>query len=356
MVANTTSIENELVESALSWLRDKLPDAWKVGPRNGDDETRTIQIEGGNSYATLVVEAKSSFTPRSVDEILGSVGRRLRDLNPGVRILVVAPWLSPRTRDRLVEQEMNYIDLTGNARIRVDHPALYIETQGATRDPSPSPRGGARLRGPKAGRLIRTLLDVQPPYGVRELAEATGLALGYVSHLLETLNADALVERSRRGRVEAVEIAGLVRRWVESYSVFRSNDASTFLAPPGITATFRLLGAPALTAVTGSFAARRIAPVAAPGMLFVYCDDTASVAEMLNLLPADTGANVCLLRPFDRVVWSRTVTDEGLRYVAPSQVAADCLTGNGRMPAEGEAVLEWMLANESSWRASSLEG
>ena len=30
------------------------------------------------------------------------------------------------------------------------------------------------------------------------------------------------------------------------------------------------------------------------------------------------------------------------------------LTGNGRMPSEGEALLNWMLANEQEWRLNSL--
>jgi hypothetical protein len=35
---------------------------------------------------------------------------------------------------------------------------------------------------------------------------------------------------------------------------------------------------------------------------------------------------------------------------APSQVAVDCLTGNGGMPAEGNAVMAWMADNESACR------
>ena len=31
------------------------------------------------------------------------------------------------------------------------------------------------------------------------------------------------------------------------------------------------------------------------------------------------------------------------------------LMGNGRMPAEGEALLAWMLANEMEWRETSLK-
>jgi hypothetical protein len=89
-------------------------------------------------------------------------------------------------------------------------------------------------------------------------------------------------------------------------------------------------------------------------MLVIYCDDVATTADSLKLLPADTGANVALLSPFDKVVWERTTAADGVTYAAPSQVAIDCLTGNGRMPAEGEALLAWMLANETEWRESSL--
>ena len=45
------------------------------------------------------------------------------------------------------------------------------------------------------------------------------------------------------------------------------------------------------------------------------------------------------------------MSEGGLTYVSPTQVALDCLAGNGRMPAEGEAVLTWLAENESAWRA-----
>jgi hypothetical protein len=231
------------------------------------------------------------------------------------------------------------------------------DPQGADRDLSPTPRGKARVRGLKAGRLIRTLVDVRPPYGVRELGEATGLAPGYISTLLNTLDDDALLERSKRGRVESVDIAGLLRRWVENYELFSSNDASTFLAPRGVTRALSALAdlseiGP--SAVTGSFAAVRYAPIAAPALLVVYNETPTALAAALEMIPADSGTNVVVLRPFDPVVWERTIEGDGVRYVAPSQAAVDCLTGNGRMPSEGEALLKWMLENEEEWRLSSL--
>jgi hypothetical protein len=364
MAANVTIRENDLIEAAVAWLRERLPTAWSIEASNQDGTTGrqgrpdgTIVINGQGLYATLAVEAKRSLGPRDVAALFGSVGRTLRALTPNIPILVVAPWLSPRTRELLAAEQVNYLDLTGNALVRLENPALFVQSQGADRDPSPAPRAKARVRGPKAARLIRTLVDVRPPYGVRELAEAIGLAPGYISRLLDALDEDALVERTKRGRVESVDVAGLLRRWAESYELFSSNDARPYLAARG--AKEALAGVAEMpaaqeAAVTGSFAAVRVSPVAAPALLTLYVNDANAVANALGLIPADQGANVVLLRPFDPIVWARTDDENGVRYVAPSQAAVDCLTGNGRMPAEGEALIEWLLANERTWRLNSL--
>jgi hypothetical protein len=363
MAANASIRENELVDAAVTWLRERIPSAWSVeatsqeavpGDRGRPDGT--IVINGQSVYATLAVEAKRSLGPRDVAGLFGSVGRTLRALSPNIPILVVAPWLSPRTRDLLAAEGINYLDLTGNALVRLENPAIFIQSQGADRDPSPTPRGKARVRGPKAARLIRTLVDVRPPYGVRDLAEATGLTPGYVSRLLDALDHDALLERAKRGQVESVDIAALLRRWAENYELFNSNDAQPYLAARGAEdALGRISDLPTVrTAVTGSFAAVRVSPIAAPALLTLYCDDGNALANALDLIPADQGANVVLLRPFDPIVWARTDEDYGVRYVAPSQAAVDCLTGNGRMPSEGEALVQWLLANEPRWRLDSL--
>ncbi|HEX8082754.1 MAG TPA: hypothetical protein VF529_00600 [Solirubrobacteraceae bacterium] len=353
-----------MLEWAVAWLRDRLPEDWTVGmsPRTLDSadtsgRDRAIEVRAPNSYATIAVEAKRALAPRDVVRLLGGVGRTLRALNPNVPILVVAPWLSERTRELLVLEGLNYLDQTGNARIRLQNPPVFVETVGARRDPSPPRRPKARVRGPKAARLIRTLVDTRPPYGVRQLAEASALAPGYVSRLLDALDEDALLERSRRGRVEDVDVSALLRRWAESYDVFRANATTPFLAPRGAQAALVELAAReegGRVAVTGSFAAVRFAPVAAPATLAVYCEDPGALGRALGFLPTDQGANVALLTPFDPVVWQRTEQQDAVLYVAPAQAAVDCLTGNGRMPAEGEALVAWMVENEPMWRRDSL--
>ncbi|MGH9204677.1 MAG: type IV toxin-antitoxin system AbiEi family antitoxin, partial [Vicinamibacterales bacterium] len=264
----------------------------------------------------------------------------------------------PRARELLTKDDVNFVDLTGNANLRIENPFVLIKTTGAQRDPSPSARGPARLSGPRAARLIRMLVDVRPPYGVRDIAQTAGLNAGYVSRLLETLDSEALIKRSPRGGVDEVEVLPLLRRWAELYDVFKTNESLRFIAAGGAGASLeQLRESPTSTrwAVTGSFAAVRTAPVAAPALLTVYTDDPASLAKTLRLLPASEGANVLLLRPFDDVVWARGVREKGIAYVSPPQVAVDCLTGVGRMPSEGEAILNWMSENESTWRVGSLQ-
>lgn len=353
------------MDAAVAWLTGVMPLGWtaersslQVGNQNSGSTLvdPVINLKGSNATAQFLVEARRSITPRDVERLVGGLSRALRGFT-NVSVLVVAPWISARTQDVLRREDINYVDLTGNAWIRSSYPAVVLSTTGASRNPAPVEREVPRLRGPKAGRLVRALVDVRPPYRVQELAKATRLNPGYVSRLLDALDREALADRGHRGEVTAVDYPALLRRWVETYDVTRSNDARRFVAPEGARKSLQRLKSSPLTgrvAVTGSFAAVRLAPVAAPALLLAYVEDVGPTADALSLLSADEGANVILLRPFDEAVWSGLDRDEGITYVAPSQAAADCLTGSGRMPAEGEAVLGWMEANEDAWRRRSL--
>lgn len=365
MTVNRIDEETTLLERAVAQLNAALAPTITVEASGrtvptASGEPRTadglIDLKTPNAYATLAVEAKSRVTPREAETMLGGQLSQMSQL-ARIDFLVVAPWLSARSREILQRRGLNYLDLTGNMFIRLDQPTILIRTDGLQRDPNPIERGPLRLRGPKAGRLIRLLVDVRPPYGVRALAERSGLTAGYVSRLVEALEDEALVTREeRRGPVTQSDIAGLLRKYAENYDPFSTNERFSFIAKGG--ASKSLAALPSLTsriAVTGSFAASPLAPVAAPTLLTVYCADVASTAAELDLLPADEGANVVLLRPFDPVVWERSIERGGVTYAAPSQIVLDCLAGIGRMPAEGQALLDWMMRNEPSWRQDSLE-
>ena len=119
-------------------------------------------------------------------------------------ILVISDYFSPTSRRALKEEGFNYVDTTGNVRIELDSPALFLELEGANRSPTPSPNA-ATLKGATAGRLLRFLVDVRPPYRLSDIESATGINKGYLSRLLEALTSEGLITRPSRGPITDVD-------------------------------------------------------------------------------------------------------------------------------------------------------
>jgi hypothetical protein len=103
-----------------------------------------------------------------------------------------------------------------------------------------------------------------------------------------------------------------------------------------------------------------VAPVAAPALLALYLKPTGGlpsfeeVQSELKLLPSDEGADVMLLWPSNNRVVEDTRQEDGVEFVNLPQLVVDSLGGSGRMPAEGEAVIEWMQKNRDKWGWNSL--
>ncbi len=179
-----------------------------------------------------------------------------------------------------------------------------------------------------------------------------GLApLGSMSRTVDLLDRDGLITKNGRGPITDLDWEGAIRRWAKDYDVTSTNQVNTFLEPRGLPALSTKLGKLKRGyATTGAFAAQRFSPVAPARLAAIYVNDVIGWSERLDLRPADSGANVWLLEPYDHVVFDRTASREGVVCVSPTQLAVDLLTGPGRDPSEGEELLAWMKGNESAWR------
>lgn len=294
----------------------------------------------------FVVEVKArSAWPRELPETVS----RARPL--GENVLIVAPYLSPRAQEVLRGLDVSFADTTGNVHLVAGRPGVFVERQGASRDPWPVEQTLQSLRGRSAGRAVRALVDFSPPFGVRALASRAGVPLGSLSRVLDLLDREGLVTREARGTVCDVDWEGVIRRWSQDYEFARSNHVATLLEPRGLGTLAGKLGETVwVYAATGAFAVQRFAPVTPARQATAYVEDVAEAAEALGLRPADVGANVVLAEPYDPVVFERGSVRDGLGVVAPSQLAVDLLSGVGREPVEGAELLGWMRRNESEWR------
>lgn len=334
--------DNRLVREGLQALRLRLPPGWSAAVHDGASVKVTAP---DRRTGTLALEVRARLAPKDVRPLVERLAARR------ATALVVVPFLTESTRARLRESDVDYLDLTGNARIVLPKPGLFIETQGASEDPSREERPARSLRGPKAGRVVRSLIELKSPPGVRELAALTKVDPGYVSRVLSLLDSEALITRGNRGRIESVDWPALLRRWAQEAPLESRGRLRTFLEPRGLSALqARLAELDAPYAITGSLAAARIAPLAPARLATLWVRDADVVAARLALRPADAGANVVLAEAVDDSVFDRALRLDGLSYAPPALVAADLVTSPGRGPQEGEELIDWMKANEDEWR------
>ena len=336
-----------LFDTTSATIRDLLPETWDLETRDRNEAGGVVRIvapEGATGEVLITV--RDRMAPRGAAALPA----------PDGPTIVAAPWLSPRTREVLEKRGLNYIDETGNTSLTVDRPGLVVRTQGAVRDPSPLPRKRPNLRGRQAWALMRTLAEVRPPYGVSDLAAALGTDPGYVSRLLSTVSEELLISRKARGPVERVEWESILRQMAITYALFDANETSNWVASAGPEQFLADLcaGDEEQWALTGSFAAADLAPVTAPTVAVVYCEDPDRVAQVTRLVPVHNRGNVILARPYNEIVFRRTWRSRDPVNASLAQVVVDCLTGPGRMPSEGEALLDWMRNNAPRWQAPSL--
>ena len=347
-------------------LERRLPPGWLLGlkeqvtllpSKSYADGILEIKASDGNS-ATVLIEAKQRYLEaRDVSRQVrvwrnASINQVPSLAKEEANILVVTPYLGQSARDELAREGISFVDLTGNIRFVLRKPAVFIEAQGSNRNPLRENVPLKSLKGRGAGRVVRGLLDYQPPFGIRRLSSEIKTSAASISRVVDLLEREAIVNRdSPRGQILSVNWEHLLRRWIRDYDFMGANKMKTYLEPRGIPeALSKLIKAHFQYAITGSFAAARYAPVTQSRLLAIYVDYPELVEEQLQLRNAETGSNVLLGRPFDPVVFERTETSDQLVYARVSQVAADLLTGTGRNPSEGEGLIAWMKENEDKWR------
>lgn len=328
-------------------IRTHLPAGWTIESNSNKKYAFLVFKAPDNRKAKLALVARKHVPPRSVPDLLHQISSW--EL-PG---LLVAPFLSPRSREMLAAGGINFIDHTGNMRVVVSSPAIFFESKGSDHDPNKQPRKLRSLKGAATSRVVRALCDFLPPYGTRMLASASSTPLGSVSRVVNFLEEEAMLTRDSKKQITAVDWPTLIGRWTKDYSIARSNTLTSFIEPRGLHALKTKLSRLGRYAATGSLAGPSIAPTR---LAMIYVDNSNNAANMLELVATDAGANVWLLEPFDSVVFERTQTiqtshqDDPIIAAAPSQVAADLLTSPGRGPQEGEALIQTMKETENAWR------
>ncbi len=363
---NKLNTETNLLEDACQALRERMPPGWSLTEQAVPFPLGTTRsrIDGSLALAdpqgitaNIFVEVKERAIEAREVSLLADRWERVVlpqviGPNSDSLLLVLAPFLGPSAKERLAEAGISYVDATGNIRLVSSRPAVFIEAAGAVRNPWRENLPLRSLKGSRSGRVVRAFLDHRPPFGTRELATMTRNAPASVSRVADLLEREAIIQRDGpRGPISEVDWERLLRRWALDYDFGEANELIPCLEARGVASLMdKLQGADFTYAVTGSFAAVRHAPVAEPRLVTVFTPNVRDAINLLELKPADSGANVLIGKPFDPVAFDRVEEYGDITYAQVTQVAVDLLTGPGRGPTEAESLIDWMRSNEDAWR------
>ncbi len=333
-------------------IEERLPEGW------GAQIEGPTRSEGGNYLAILAspdgqradldVEVRSVVERRDVARLSERTRESARQ---GV---VFARYLSVPVQEALAAAGISYADATGNVRVENSRPGLFLRDVGATKDPWRSPgRPRGTLRGAPAARVVRALVDYAGPLTARRIREISGGSVGTIYRVVDYLDGEGLIERDGTSFV-VTRWPELLRLWSRDYDVVSTNRVTRWVEPRGMNAILskaqQTLSASYV--LTGSIASETwIEPYAPVRAAMVFTRDASGLAKEWGLLPAEGSANVLLVEPGYDVVMERAIQRaDGAVVAAPAQVVVDQLTGPGRAPSEGEALMAWMEKNESQWR------
>ncbi|WP_045740556.1 type IV toxin-antitoxin system AbiEi family antitoxin [Actinoplanes rectilineatus] len=347
--------ETEVLRRASAILTERLPATWSLQTTtsgSGPDLLLTVTAPDGNAV-TLVIEARTTVEGRDVTHVAAQLDAHAGSMSRAHGVLA-ARYLSPQVRRRLIENGISFVDTTGNLRLETASPGLFIADRGADGDPWRGPgRPRGTLKGAPAARVVRAITDFARDWSIRDLIQTAQVSTGSVYRVVDFLEREGLAERTGQGKVVIPRWDAVLRRWSEDYGFTRSGRVTRWIAPRGLDDLLARVAENSVEtyAMSGTIAAAEWASYAPARAAMIHTADAGTAAARWGLRPADAGANVMLAEPDTDVPFLRSLTSTSrLRIAAPAQVTADLMTGPGRNPQEAEQLLDWMTANERSWR------
>ena len=183
----------------------------KVTERYGPD--LVVEVSGFR----FLVEFKSSSLLAPIVAGIEQL-KRYQAESPEIRLLVT-PFMGKTAIGKCAEASISWLDLSGNADVTALGLRLYVRGE---KNKFISPGRNENPFAPKSSRIARRLL-YQPDrtWMQRELAEATGLGEGFVSRIVNSLEAQQLVSRDNDGKLFLSKPSVMLEAWLQGYDFMK---------------------------------------------------------------------------------------------------------------------------------------
>jgi hypothetical protein len=272
----------------------------------------------------LLVEVKGNGQPRLIREAVNQVLRFIAD-RPSAYGIVIAPYISPRSAEICMRENVGYIDFAGNCYLCFQQ--IFIKQVGNP-NPFSEKRSLRSLFSPKASRLLHVLL-LAPKRGwkIQSLAHEAKVSLGLTSNVKKQLLDREWIKEQCDG-FYLTEPGAVLEEWAKNYS-FRRNHVRDYYTLKNLSEFEFEFGEwcqrhqwpSALTGLAG--AARMVSAVRYRQTMAYVPNEVFEQLEQVELKEVTSGGNVSLLVPFDEGVYYGSRNYEALQVVSPIQLYLD---------------------------------
>ena len=292
----------------------------------------------------IIVEVKNNGEPRNARQAVYQLQHYLREFHGDYGVFI-APYISPRAAAICQDAGIGYIDFGGNCHISFEW--IYIHKEGYPNSYTRK-RYLRSLFSPKAERILRVLLTSNlKDWKVEDLAKEADVSTGLVSNVKKLL-ADQEWINSKTVGFSLSDPSSLLEEWSQNYK-YKRNKIINFYTMLSITEFESRLHdicqqeniRYGLTGFSGSF---RYAPAVRHQRVMAYIQDREEIlTECLEIKPVESGANVMLLKPYDKGVFYGLHVLEDSAVVSPVQIYLDLQSFRGRGEEAAKILLERVI-------------
>lgn len=289
---------------------------------------------------SLVFEVKSIGQPRYIRMAVNQL-RALISQRQNMYGVIGAPYLSEESRRICLENDIGFIDISGNCLIKFNN--IYIEVQGKP-NAYPTTRPLKSLFAPKSTRALRMLLsDPRKEWNVNNLAKDANISLGQASNIKKKLLDYELIQEKNK-KFQIVNPENLLNKWAESYT-YHKNRMRNFYSFDVVKEIERKLinyceSNKIQYAFTLTSGASLVAPFLRYNRVFVYIKDSLEkIILALGLKEVSSGPNISILEPYDEGVFYGIQDINGAKVVSDVQLYLDLQGYRGR----GEEAAQFLM-------------
>ncbi len=184
-----------------------------------------VGLEYRNIKINLACEVIDSIRPvnltRDIEKVK-NIARRFQEALP----IILAKFVSGEIRKRCIENEVGYIDCSGN--IYISAPGILISKE-TDKNLFPEKRETSVIFRDRASIILKKLLtDVQGIRKIRDLHRETGVSLGHISAVIKALEKSSYIVRVKDSGIKLVRLKELLSEWLGFYRFERLNQITPY--------------------------------------------------------------------------------------------------------------------------------